>query len=69
MWNAPGTDDDHSENACLSAIAMQAALAEFNEDQRLKGLPEFLTRVGIHTGVAVVGNVGAADRLQYTAMG
>ena len=44
-------------------------LAEFNDDQRLKGLPEFLTRVGIHTGVAVVGDVGAADRLQYTAMG
>ncbi|CAN7270606.1 adenylate/guanylate cyclase domain-containing protein [Rhizobium sp. LjRoot254] len=69
MWNAPGTDDDHAENACLSALAMQAALAEFNEGQRLKGLPEFQTRVGIHTGAAVVGNVGAADRLQYTAMG
>ncbi|UVC06647.1 adenylate/guanylate cyclase domain-containing protein [Rhizobium sp. TH2] len=69
MWNAPGTDDDHAENACLSALAMQTALAEFNDGQRLNGLPEFQTRVGIHTGVAVVGNVGAADRLQYTAMG
>jgi adenylate cyclase len=69
MWNAPGTDDDHAENACLSALAMQAALAVFNDGQRLKGLPEFQTRIGIHTGAAVVGNVGAADRLQYTAMG
>jgi adenylate cyclase len=69
MWNAPGIDDDHAENACRSALAMKAALANFNNDQRLKGLPEFQTRFGIHTGVAVVGNVGAADRLQYTAMG
>jgi adenylate cyclase len=69
MWNAPGSDDDHAENACLSALAMQAALAEFNDGQRLKNLPEFRTRFGIHTGAAVVGNVGAADRLQYTAMG
>lgn len=69
MWNAPGTDDDHAENACLSALAMEVALVEFNDGQREKGLPQFRTRFGIHTGTAVVGNVGAADRLQYTAMG
>jgi adenylate cyclase len=69
MWNAPGSDENHAENACLSALAMKAALADFNDDNRRKGLPEFRTRFGIHTGVAVVGNVGAADRLQYTAMG
>lgn len=69
MWNAPGSDDDHAENACLAALAMEAALVEFNAAQCRKGLPEFRTRIGIHTGAAVVGNVGAADRLQYTAMG
>jgi adenylate cyclase len=47
---------------------MKAALVEFDHGQRLKGMPEFQTRLGIHVGVAVVGNVGAADRLQYTAM-
>ncbi|UVC11739.1 adenylate/guanylate cyclase domain-containing protein [Rhizobium sp. TH2] len=69
MWNAPINDDRHAEKACRAALAMQQALENFNALQVGKGLPEFRTRFGIHTGAAVVGSVGAADRLQYTAMG
>jgi len=69
MWNAPVADDHHAENACRAALAMSEALDAFNADQRRKGLPEFRTRFGIHSGDAVVGSVGAFDRLQYTAMG
>lgn len=69
MWNAPAPDDKHAENACRCALAVQQRLSVFNEAQRKKGLPEFRTRFGIHTGTAVVGNVGAKERLQYTAMG
>lgn len=69
MWNAPVPDDRHAENACRAALAMRDALAVFNAEQKRKGLPEFRTRFGIHTGEAVVGSVGAVDRLQYTAMG
>lgn len=69
MWNAPVPDEHHAENACRAALAMRDALASFNTAQKSKGLPEFRTRFGIHTGDAVVGSVGAVDRLQYTAMG
>jgi adenylate cyclase len=69
MWNAPVKDELHAENACRSALTMQSALERFNAAQAEKGLPPFRTRVGIHCGVAVVGSVGASDRLQYTAMG
>ncbi|MGV3550520.1 adenylate/guanylate cyclase domain-containing protein [Rhizobium sp.] len=69
MWNAPVPDEDHAENACRAALAMRAALENFNAAQRERGQPEFRTRFGIHTGEAVVGSVGAVDRLQYTAMG
>jgi adenylate cyclase len=69
MWNAPVADKHHAENACRAALAMRDALDEFNVNQRRKGLPEFRTRFGIHSGEAVVGSVGAVDRLQYTAMG
>lgn len=69
MWNAPVPDEQHAENACRAALAMRDALADFNAEQRRRGLPEFRTRFGLHTGEAVVGSVGAVDRLQYTAMG
>ena len=69
MWNAPVPDEQHAENACRAALAMRDALVEFNAEQKRKGLPEFRTRFGLHTGEAVVGSVGAVDRLQYTAMG
>ena len=63
------SDDSHAENACRAALAMQQALENSTRCSVGKGLPEFRTRFGIHTGAAVVGSVGAADRLQYTAMG
>lgn len=69
MWNAPVADDRHAENACRCALAIEERLAAYNKAQREKGLPEFRTRFGIHSGTAVVGSVGARERLQYTAMG
>ncbi len=69
MWNAPMTDEHHAENACRCALAVERKLTIFNADLKARGLPELRTRFGIHTGTAVVGSVGARDRLQYTAMG
>lgn len=69
MWNAPVADPRHAEHACRCALAVEVRLDAFNAKQREKGLPEFRTRIGIHSGPAVVGSVGAKERLQYTAMG
>ena len=69
MWNAPVADERHAENACRCALAVERKLRVFNADLKARGLPELRTRFGIHTGAAVVGSVGAKERLQYTAMG
>ncbi len=69
MWNAPVVDADHAEHACRCALAVEARLHTFNADKAARGQPPFRTRYGIHTGPAVVGSVGARERLQYTAMG
>ncbi|WP_291717897.1 adenylate/guanylate cyclase domain-containing protein [Magnetospirillum sp. 64-120] len=64
LWNAPLDDDDHVANACRAMLACRdAALLAAKDGVGLK------TRMGLHTGTAVVGNVGASDRMQYTALG
>lgn len=69
FWNAPNAVEDHPVKAC------QAALAVLENSRALTGswtAGEGLlvrTRIGIHTGLAIVGNVGSSDRLNYTALG
>jgi adenylate cyclase len=69
MWNAPEPDLDHVSHACRCALALAAEVEALNAENRAAGAPELVTRFGLHTGVAVVGNVGATKRQQYTAMG
>jgi adenylate cyclase len=69
MWNAPAANPDHVQDGCRCALALSAAVDRLNADNLRAGRPELVTRFGLHTGVAVVGSVGAEDRRQYTAMG
>ena len=69
LWNSPVPDRNHVDNACLCALEIKGAIDTFNRDRRAMGSPALVTRIGIHTGVAVVGSVGAAQRLQFTAIG
>ncbi|BCS87968.1 adenylate/guanylate cyclase domain-containing protein [Pseudodesulfovibrio sediminis] len=69
FWNAPVADDEHAFHACLTALECRDVLTAFNQKRRENGKPEFLTRMGVHTGEAVVGNIGSSDRMAYTAMG
>ena len=69
MWNAPTPDPEHIDDGCRCALALKAGVDEFNAHNRQSGLPELVTRYGVHTGAAVVGSVGALTRRQYTAMG
>lgn len=69
FWNAPVRNSAHAHDACLAALRCRAALRIFNRRRSESGRPEFRTRMGIHTGEAVVGNIGSADRMAYTAIG
>ena len=69
FWNAPEPDPDHIANACRGALQAAAAGRELSEKWRDRGRPGFRTRFGLHTGPAVVGNVGARERINYTLVG
>ncbi len=69
FWNAPADDPDHVKNACAAALAVFRANRLLNVEFEREGWPAYKTRFGIHNGDAVVGNIGSADRMNYTALG
>ena len=69
FWGAPVRNPEQEVNACRAAVLCQRRLAELNASWRNQGKPAFVTRIGIHTGPTVVGNVGAEDRMNYTILG
>jgi adenylate cyclase len=69
FWNAPHLQFDHVERACRAALSARKANDALNTQFEAEGLPPFTVRLGIHVGDAVVGNVGSAERMDYTALG
>jgi class 3 adenylate cyclase len=69
FWNAPEQQTDHADRACRAALAIRAAIRSENEARIARGERAIRLRIGIHTGPAVVGNIGSADRVNYTVVG
>lgn len=69
FYGAPHTVPDHPLKACLAAIEMKQRLHEMRDRWRAEGKPDITMRLGINTGLAVVGNMGSRNRMDYTAMG
>jgi adenylate cyclase len=69
MWNAPVRQPDHVMLACASVLGAAEAVDLFNKKRIEAGKRPFVTRFGLHVGDAVVGNVGSAENMTYTAVG
>ena len=63
FWNAPDQQVDHAARACEAALRFRDQGV-----QHVNGAP-LVTRIGLHTGVANVGNFGSMERIDYTALG
>jgi adenylate cyclase len=69
-FGAPLSDPDHAAHAVDCALAMIAELEALNAVRAARGAPPLQIGVGLHTGVAVVGDIGSPlHRLDYTAIG
>ncbi|HET6522716.1 MAG TPA: adenylate/guanylate cyclase domain-containing protein [Geminicoccaceae bacterium] len=69
FWGAPDEQPDHAERACRGALAIARALRADNAARARAGRPPVRVRAGLHTGRAVVGNIGAPSRVNYTVVG
>ncbi len=69
FWGAPDDQPDHAERACRAALAIRAAVGADNERRRAAGEGPVRMRIGLHSGRAVVGNIGAPGRMNYTMVG
>ena len=75
FWNAPLPVERHAARACDAALAMQARLAELNEEWKAEAEAEGRRHipvnigVGLNTGPASVGNFGSTQRFTYSCLG
>jgi len=69
FWGAPLELPNHATVACHAAIDMQKKNEEMRKTLREQNRPMLYTRMGMSSGPVVVGNMGSADRMDYTMMG
>jgi adenylate cyclase len=69
FWNAPLNYEDHAVRAIHASLTCQSLLAERQEFFEEKFGVRLMTRIGLNTGYAVVGNMGSSKRFDYTMLG
>ncbi len=69
FFGAPDRLKGHAAAAVRAAVAIREKLEADNRIAELEGRPALRVRIGIHTGPVIVGNIGAADRVNYTIVG
>lgn len=69
VWGGIRRMPDHADAACRAALEIAKLIREDNAKRRAADLPPIRLRIGVHSGPAVVGNIGAPGRVNYTVVG
>jgi adenylate cyclase len=70
LWNTPILPQgEAARHACIAALECIHRLKALQAEREFQSRPFFVLNVGIHTGEALVGNIGSQRRYNYTAMG
>jgi adenylate cyclase len=69
LFGAPMHQPDHADRAVAAALAIDEAGQRFSAGLAARGIEWGHTRIGVHTGMALVGNIGTRGKLKYGALG
>jgi len=69
LFGAPVATENDAQRAALCTLGMQKAMAGVNQQNRQRGWPEIEMGIALHTGEAVVGNIGSVKRSKYGVVG
>jgi adenylate cyclase len=69
FFGAPVDQPDHAQRALAAARALDVFAERFRHEQARQGILFGATRIGVHSGTALVGNFGSSQRFKYTALG
>jgi len=69
LFGAPQRQPDHADRAVSAALAIDSFAEAFSAAEQARGNRFGATRIGVHTGIALVGNIGTSTRLRYSAVG
>jgi class 3 adenylate cyclase len=69
IFNAPIAQPDHQARAVKCALELDAYCERFRIENNKKGIPIGVTRIGVHSGPATIGNFGSQSRMDFTAVG
>ncbi|MBN9089785.1 MAG: hypothetical protein J0J01_22975 [Reyranella sp.] len=69
IWGPLAGSPDHAGAAIRAALAIAKVIREDNRMRHADGKPPIRLRIGLHSGSAVIGNIGAPGRINYTVIG
>jgi len=69
MFSAPVPQADHKARALACGMEMYAFAHQYADELQAKGIEFGQTRIGIHSGEVIVGNVGGSTIFDYRALG
>ncbi len=69
VFNAPIDQDNYEQKAVQCALGLAAKSKEFMMRPEMQEIGFGSTRVGVHCGISIIGNMGSKDRMKFSALG
>ncbi|MCR5089579.1 MAG: adenylate/guanylate cyclase domain-containing protein [Oscillospiraceae bacterium] len=69
VFGAPRDNENSARDAVACAVAMQRRMDAINRWNLEQGYPEISMGIGLHTGEAILGNIGSPIRTKYDMIG